>query len=521
MSEITPAKAKQILEGYRKQPSKYVEHVYGSKLWSKQQEIVEAVFKYRSVAVKSCNATGKSYIAARVAHAFLDLHPHSLVVSTAPTARQVRDVLWREVGATHTMSRFPLGGHLTQLGLEYDKDWFAVGLSTTEPEKFFGYHSDYILVIVDEASGVDEKIYKGVRAITPNENAHTLLIGNPTNPDGTFYQAFTDPRVKTFTISAFDSPNLTANNITNIQDLITIFTPPDGVDPVDHNPKFDLPYPALISPTTVYERYMEWGAESPWFEALILGQFPSQAEFSLIPLNLIQASMDEEYRKEHGWNVEHGPLEYGVDVARFGMDKTVIAPRRGGFVEQLVSWAKLDTNTTAERIVDSLSMNDWACIIKVDDTGVGGGVTDALRRMKREKGDNDKERLRYRVVPIDFGSGTTNPLKFYNKRAEMYWNLRQMFIDHKIALPKDQELANELASIQFKPFAGKDGQIIKIESKDDIRARLGKSPDKADALVLAFANGSTGKWPDKEAESRFGVAKTYMEPITSGLSNRY
>jgi phage terminase large subunit len=121
-----------------------------------QEDILEAVFNYRNVSVKSCNSAGKSHIAARVAHAFLDLHPGSIVVTTAPTARQVKDVLWRYIGTTHSLAKYPLGGHLTQLGLEYDKDWFAVGLSTTEPEKFFGYHADHILVIVDEASGVEE-----------------------------------------------------------------------------------------------------------------------------------------------------------------------------------------------------------------------------------------------------------------------------------------------------------------------------------------------------------------------------
>jgi phage terminase large subunit len=512
--EITPEEAIALIEGYVKRPSEYIQDVYGSKLWWKQQEIVEAVFKYRNVSVKSCNAVGKSYIAARVAHSFLMLHPGSIVVTTAPTARQVRDILWREIGTTHNMAKYPLGGHLTQLGLEFDKDWYAVGLSTTEPEKFFGYHSDHILVVVDEASGVDEQIFKGVRAITPNENAHTLLIGNPTNPDGTFFQSFSDPRVKTFTISAFDTPNMVANEIRNVSDLVRVFTPPEGVHPLDHNPKFKLPYPALISPTAVYERLQEWGAESPFFQALVLGQFPEQAEFALIPLNLIQSSMDEDYRKEHKWHIPDGPLEYGVDVARFGMDKTVLIARHGGKVDYINTWSKKDTDWTADRIIEAMNLDEWNSVVKVDDTGVGGGVTDKLNRIRR---DDNNTKYHYHVVAIDFGSGPDNPLKFYNKRAEMYWNLRDLFFKHAIALPKDNELANELASIQFKPFAGKDGQIIKIESKDNIRDRLGRSPDKADALALAFASSGQGRWRDiPEATSL-----EYDKPLTAGFNQTF
>ena len=510
--EISPQQALDILLGYQKRPLDWVDDVYADErpLWSMQREIVDAVFKYRTVAVKSCNSAGKSYLAARVAHAFLTLHPHSLVVSTAPTARQVRDVLWRYIGGVHNRSKYPLGGHLTQLGLEYDKDWYGVGLSTTEPEKFFGYHADHILVIVDEASGVDEQIYKGVRAITPNENAHTLLIGNPTNPDGTFYQAFTDPRVKTFTISAFDTPNLKANNINNVDDLKRIFTPPEGVEAIDHQPKFKLPYPALISPTAVYERLQEWGDDSPFFQALIMGEFPAQAEAALIPLNLIQQAMDADHRKEHNWQIPAGKLEYGVDVARFGMDKTVLIARKGGNVMYIRTWSKLDTAVTTDRVLEGMQLDDEVALIKIDDTGVGGGVTDQLRRRRQTIGNG----LMYQVAPVDFGGGTSNPLKFYNKRAEMYWNLREQFFNHAIALPKDMELANELASIRYE-FGGKEKNLIKIEAKDEIKKRLDHSPDKADALALAFASAG-GDWSDIPTDSTYESER----PLTAGLIGR-
>lgn len=504
---LTPTEAQELINTYKPQPAYFVSDILGSHPWAMQQDIIDAVFKYPAVAVKTCNAAGKSYIAARIALAFLVLNPGSIVVTTAPTWRQVSDVLWRELGAAYELSAVPISKKKpNQTSLEFAKDWFAVGLSTKDSEKFFGYHADDILVIVDEASGVEEAIYIGVDAITPNVNAHTLFIGNPTNPDGRFYQAFKDPLVKQFTISAFDTPNFTANNIANVEQLVRAFEAPEGVDPLEHitlvQKEFDTPYPALISPLAVYRRYLQWGTESPFWEALIMGQFPSQSEFSLIPINLIQQSMEitksyeagrkagklDEYTRHDGWKIPDGGLEVGVDVARYGMDRTVLQMRRGGWVDKPMAWSKQDTQATTDRVIASIQPTDPHTILRVDDTGVGGGVTDALLRRKSTR-KGDEAQWHYRVTGINFGSASEEPDRFVNMRAEMFWNLREQFFAKAIALPDDPELANELGSIRFKlNSAGK----IEIEKKDEIKKRTGKSPDKADALALAFASDHTG-----------------------------
>lgn len=510
MMEITPQQAKAILTGYREHPAKYIRTVYGSDLWKTQAEIVDAVFKHRNVAVKSCNAIGKSYIAARVAHAFLDLHPNSIVVTTAPTWRQVSDIFWREFGNAHNSSRFPLGGRLSKTSFEIAKNWYAVGLSTTQPEKFFGYHADYILVVVDEASGIDEPIFDGVRAITPNQNAHTLFIGNPTNADGTFGKAFKRPDVKQFTVSAFDTPNFKAAGIENLDDLIRIVAPPDGIDPLDHKPfeHLEFPYPALIGPQAVYERYLEWGTESPLWSALIMGEFPSQADNNLIPLHLIQGSMDPDYRRDHNWKLDEGDDEYGLDVARFGSDRTVLCHRHGDYVEDLIGWAKLDTVETSQRVIQLTNpLEYWS--IKVDDTGVGGGVTDNLVHMA-----NKQPLYHYRTVPVNFGQATTDPIKFFNFRTEMFWTLAERFKKHKIALPNDPELAAELASIRFHLTPKKQ---IRIEDKDEIKKRVGKSPDKADALALAFAKSGYAKYQQSTEEAQKYEPNKGIVPLTAGL----
>jgi len=233
-SEERANAAQEIVNIYRPIPHYFVKDILGANTWNMQDEITKSVFKYPVTAVKTCNAVGKSFIAARIAIAFLTLHPGSIVVTTAPTWRQVTDVLWREIATAVKMSKFKLTDkQVTQAGLNLDTDWYAVGLSTKTPENFFGYHADHILVIVDEAGGVPELVFTGVKAITPNANARVLYIGNPTNPDGTFAEAFKNPLYKKFTISAFDTPNFTANNIHSIEDLLLTFTPPDNLTEVE------------------------------------------------------------------------------------------------------------------------------------------------------------------------------------------------------------------------------------------------------------------------------------------------
>jgi phage terminase large subunit len=529
--------AQEIQRLFEPYPAEFIKKAFESDIWSMQEEITKAVFKYPTTAVKTCNAAGKSYIAARIALAFLILKPGSIVITTAPTWRQVKDVLWREIRTAMASSPYKItDAKANQVGIELGPDWFAVGLSTNGAEKFFGYHADDILVIVDEASGVEDEIFTGVDAVTPNLNAHVLMIGNPTNPEGRFYKAFTSDFVKTFTVTAFDTPNFTANGITNVNDLIKTFESPNGADPLEHmtnvQKNLKVPYPVLQTPSTVYRRYFEWGMEHPNWEALIMAQFPSQSEFSLIPLNLVEKSqqvwkqiqiMDKlaesnvkedqellnEYLKHQEWKIEReGTLNYGLDVARFGSDRTVLTARRGGYVEMQKAWAKLDTKITTDMVIDEMNLADWRAVVTVDDTGVGGGVTDQLSHRKI-----DNPNYHYRTIPINFSEGTNFPDKFFNLRSEMWWYLREKFTTHKIAIPDDEDLRDELVAIRFK-YVGKENNIIRVESKDDMKKRTPNhnSPDRADSLLLSMFDLPDDRW--SIAESNNDLAKAAeAEPI--------
>jgi len=532
--QITLEEAEEIRDTYRPIPHMFAKDVLGCRLWSMQEEIMQSVFANKTTAVKTCNAVGKSYVAARIILTFLTLYEGSVVVTTAPTWRQVTDVLWREIATAVKRSKYQLTkNEVRQAGLDIAKDWYAVGLSTKYPENFFGYHADHILVVVDEAGGVPEPIFKGVKAITPNVNARILYIGNPTTPGGTFQQAFDNPRIKNYTISAFDSPNFIQVGIRNIEDLVRVFTPPEGVEPLDHKPfpdDFEWEFPQLISPEVVYERYLEWGTDSPAWESLVMGQFPSQAEQSLIPLDLVIQAMnnygvDEEsgktYAELSGWNIPNGEIEYGLDMARFGIDKTVLTPRHGGWVEKQVSWGKVDTTDSADRVIKIIDPHKRE-FIKIDDTGNGGGTTDTLRHRKKERALVGKAPFNYVIVPYNFSSkeNMLKPDKYHDITSELYWNLRSWFLSKAIAIPYDKELFNELVSRRWSITpAGK----IKVESKDEYKARTGgKSPDKSDSLALAFAERKSGSWNKQtDTDKKKEISQERIAPITSGLSSRY
>jgi phage terminase large subunit len=525
-------------------PHLFVRDILGANTWYMQDEIVKSVFKYKTTAVKTCNAVGKSFIAARIVVSFLTLLPGSVVVTTAPTWRQVTDVLWREIAMTVKLSKYKLtDNEVRQAGLDIAKDWYAVGLSTKYPENFFGYHADHILVVVDEAGGVPEPIFKGVKAITPNANARILYIGNPTNPSGTFYDAFNNPKlpVKRFTVSAFQSPNFTANGIRDVQDLLALFTPPANVDEMEHvaevQTKLKYPYPALIDPATVYERYWEWGVDSPAWESLVMGEFPSQAEQALIPVDLVKMAMQmygtdsdtgKTYADLSGWDIPTGPPEYGMDVARFGSDLNVLTPRRGGWVEEQIIWnkkgdAKLDTSDSADRVVDIIDPVDYTLRLNIDDTGVGGGVTDSLNRLRREAMQSGQPAHQYQLAAYNMSSKEfmTEPNRFNDINSELYWKLRTWFYKKQIALHEDKKLFDELVGRRWG--VNKQNGKIQVEKKDDVKKRSGgRSPDRSDSLALAFAGGTrTGFTPLPQNTDPIERNQPVLRPMTSGVTQRF
>lgn len=537
-----------VVDTYLPHPHYYIKDILGCKTWNVQDEIVKSVFKNKYTAVKTCNAIGKSYIAARIVVAYLMLNPSSIVVTTAPTWRQVTDVLWREIGTAVKKSKFKLtDAEVNQAGLNIDTNWFAVGVSTKRPENFFGYHADNILVVVDEAGGVEEPIFRGVAAITPNANARVLLIGNPTDPSGTFFDAFNKPELgyNCITVSAFDSPNFISTGIRTVEDLLEAFTPPEGEKQADWTRKvnaelesrMDKTFTGLISPSVVYSRYFEWGTDSPAWQALIMGEFPSQAAQSLIPTNLVKMAMNmygtdkdsgKTYAELSGWEIPSGPPSHGQDMARFGDDSNVNYPRRGGWVEKAIVWNKVDLMESATRILNVIDPMDDSLVLNIDDTGNGGGTTDRLRQISRERMNSGQPSHRYTINAYNFSSkdfmNEEDKEKYHDITSFLYWNLRTQFLNKAIALHEDKQLFTELVGRRW--FINKSGKI-QVESKQEYKERTGgKSPDRSDSLALSFAPRRTGNWRDvtiDRTKQEVETKRTYHEKTTIAptMNTRY
>jgi len=453
---LTKNDARKILERARRDPAWWVRHVLGAVPWEKQVEILEAVRDHPKTAVASCHGAGKSWVSAKAALWFLYSYPGSIVVTTAPTFRQVKRILWREIRQAWSGARYKLGGRLLQTSLELADGWMAFGFATDVPENFQGLHAKHLLVVADEAPGIEPDIWEAIDGVLTGEHCRLLAIGNPTEPAGEFYKLFQTPGVKKIHISAFDTPNFTAYGITE-EDIRSGAWEEKITGP--------LPFPELITPAWVTDKYRRWGPGSPMYQSRVRGDFPEAASDALIPLSWIEAAQKRE--------LEPGePVGLGVDVARFGDDETIIAVRRGPVVRLHSVAAKEDTMQTAGRVIRALS-ETGAGVAKVDVIGLGAGVVDRLKEQGKP------------VQEMNAAEAASDPERFANRRAEWYWALRERFQEGSIDLDPDEELAAQLSSIKYRiDSRGR----IQIESKEDMKKRGLPSPDRADAVVLAFAN---------------------------------
>ena len=216
--------------------------------WSKQWDVIHSVRENKRTAVRSCHGSGKTAVASAVVLEFM-LQGPCRVITTAPTWSQVEQLLWREIAQRHRNIQ-PAFGKLFKTQLEVAPDWFAIGLSTDTPERFQGHHAPRMLLVVDEASGVDDAIFEASEGFLTADGARVLLIGNPTRTAGTFYRAFKpDSGWNRIHISAFDSPNFTGEEVH-----------PDAAR-------------ALVTPEWASDAAQQWGIDSPAYKIRVLGEF--------------------------------------------------------------------------------------------------------------------------------------------------------------------------------------------------------------------------------------------------------
>lgn len=446
-------------EFYRLHPIEFSRDILGNDPYDRQEEILFSLASNPRTTVRSAHGVGKTWSAAGGILWFISSFVPSTVVTTAPTARQVRDILWKEINVQYYKAKTPLGGRiLTQQLIMSDREkWFATGFTTEEHDldRFQGFHNINILVVIDEACGVSKTIYDAVEGLlSAGLMVRLLLIGNPTNENTEFGKSFKSQLYDKFHLSAFDSPNFTTFGIT-IEDMRNNTWEKKIVG--------DLPRPYLTTPKWVYERYQEWGEDSPLYQVRVMGNFPEEAEDTLIPLFWIE--------RAQLLNLEpSGVKSLGVDIARSGGDESVIIMRHGGVASAPKVWTHKDTMQSTGIIKNYIDEHK-PDIVNIDVIGMGAGVVDRL---------NEQE---YGVNGVNVGERATEPDKYFNLRSELYWKIRQKLERSELELPDDSILTNELTGFRYE-FTSK-GQL-KLEPKEKTKDRVGKSPDRADSLALTL-----------------------------------
>lgn len=410
------------------------------------------------VAIKSGQGVGKTGMEAVALLWFLTCFPYPRVVATAPTKQQLHDVLWSEVAKWQ--ERSPLLKSILKWTKTYiymvghEKRWFATARTATKPENMQGFHEDNMLFIIDEASGVADPIMEAILGTLSGGNNKLLMCGNPTKTSGTFYDAFYSSRwmYKCHTVSSEDSPRTSKDNIK-----------------------------ALID---------RFGYDSNVVRVRVRGLFPKQEDDVFISLQLLEDAIKLELdSEEEAGEKELTPdrIDIGVDVARFGDDDTVIAQKLDKLIPDLLIRHGQDTMRTVGDIVKMYkelmdrfpNYSDYV-YVKIDDTGVGGGVSDRLKEVKEE------EKLdKLLVVPVNFAKKApkSKSAKFYDDIVTWMWsNVRDMLEDHELKLPDDAVLVGEFSTRKYH-FISNGKQ--RLESKEDLKKRGLHSPDRADAVALA------------------------------------
>lgn len=447
-------------------------------LWSRQKEILQSIQQHRKTAVAACHGPGKSFTAATAVGYWLDVHPvgEAAVVTTAASDRQVRVVLWREIRRVKRWGKLP--------GRTNQKEWLispgsgkeeitcAIGLkpSDYDPTAFQGIHRRYMLLVYDEACGIPGRneerpvsLWEAGMSLLANDECRILAIGNPDDPN-TEFEKICRPGSgwNVIWISAFDTPNFTGE-----------FVP-------EHVSK------ELVGHTYVEECREAWAPNWSWTEdrrsvipppghkvedshplwlSKVLGKFPKSGLFQgLIPITWVQAAADRKLQPG-------SPSVLGVDVGGGG-DSSTVAHRQGSVVRIKNEDHNPNTMHTCGVAV-SIRKETGATSVKVDKVGIGAGVVD--RGIELEEP----------FVGIGSGEAAQDQEKFANRRAELWWGVRERFEQGDIDIdPNDRQLISELCSIRY--FRTSRGQI-QIESKDQAKKRGVSSPNRADALMLSYA----------------------------------
>lgn len=419
----------------------------GPDLWQGRllQDVGKAkVAGKRKFTVRAGHGVGKTTIEAWLVLWFVLFHRDLKVPVTANSQDQLRDVLWAEI-AKWWRELPPFLKEMIEVSAERvfvkadPEGSFAVARTARpeKPEALQGFHAGTLAFFADEASAIEDVIFEVASGTLSSDDVWMFMFANPTRPDGYFAKSHAGNRHRwnCYTVSCHDAVRVSDN------------------------------YPREIAE--------EYGETSNVYRVRVLGEFPESADDSVISLGIVMAAVTRDVSP-----TESGVV-WGLDVARFGDDSNALAKRRGNvLLEPVKEWRKVDMMQTVGRVMREFSecpLDQRPGSINVDVIGLGAGVVDRLRE------------LQVPVRGINVGeSPATDDGRYMRLRDELWFKGRDWFEARNVSMPKDDGLISELVVPKYKvESSGK----LKVESKDELKKRGVRSPNKADAFLLTFAGG--------------------------------
>lgn len=443
--EVSPPSAK--IKRWRENPLIFVTEVFGVTPDAWQADILKALPHNKRLAMKACKGPGKTCVLAWIAWWFLTCHPHPKIAATSISGDNLSDGLWTEMAKWQAKSDFLKATfHWTKTRIfanDHSETWWMSARtwregsdSSQQANTLAGFHADYTMFILDEVGGIPDAVMAAAEAGLATGEGKIIIAGNPTHLDGPLYRACTTERDLWFVVEITSDPD----------------------DP-KRTPR--------VSVEWAKEQIKKYGRDNPWVLVNVFGKFPPSSINMLLGPDEVAKALGKHLTEDVYIDSQK---RLGIDVARFGDDRTVIFPRQGLAGFKPVEMRGARTNEIAARV--ALAKLKWKSELEfVDGTGGwGAGVIDSLLQAGHSP------------IEVQF-AGKAADSRYHNKRAEMWFEMAD-WIKRGGALPNMPELQKELTSPTYTFTTS--GKFL-LESKDQIKDRLGFSPDIADALALTFA----------------------------------
>lgn len=410
----------------------FVKYVLKAIPTKQQLEVIKSVDEgHKFIAVKSGHGVGKSVLLSWISIWICITKTDAKVPITAPSAPQLTLTLFPEIKKwLLKLPKIFSDSYVVKMDeIKFENNNFiALRTSRKEtPEALQGFHAENLVYLVDEASGVPPEVFEVIDGALTGEKNRLIMVGNPTRTSGYFYDAFHRNKDiwKTFTLNAELSENVTKERIERAR--------------------------------------AQYGITSDAYKVRILGEFPSSSSDALFSVEELEDAINREVSKDLGNEI------WGLDVAEFGDDYSVLCKRRGSYIRGFTKFSNLDAVALGEQIANeykNASIKPKA--IYVDVVGIGAGVWSVLLRFNLP------------VFRADV-RGKTNENGLFNKRMEIYKKLKDNL--PLLSIPDDDELIGELGALKYEIT---DNGLTKLESKRNTKKSLGRSPDKADSLAITF-----------------------------------